>query len=90
MPITISGSDPDSDPITFVLTDIPDSGKFYPASGPPPPDGPSFFVGAIPSTFCYKPNSRFFVGVDTAKFVAVDSHGATSAEATITITIIEP
>jgi hypothetical protein len=73
-----------------VLTDIPDSGKFYPQGAPPPPDGPQFFAGSeLPATFCYKPNSRFFVGVDNAKFVAVDSHGATSAEATITISIIE-
>lgn len=85
VPITISGSDPDGDPITFMLTDIPDSGKFYPEEG-----GSSFFVGPIPSTFCYKPNSRFFVGVDKAKFVAVDSHGVTSVvEAVIWITIIE-
>lgn len=88
--ITISGSDPDSDPISFVLTDVPDSGKFYAVGATPPPDGSNFFVGTeLPTTFCYKPNSRFFVGVDKAKFVAVDSQDATSAEATITISIIE-
>jgi len=90
VPVTISGSDPNGDPITFRLTDVPDSGRFYPQGGTPPPDGPWFSVGDLPSTFCYKPNSRFFTGVDKAKFVAVDSHGVVSSpEAVITISIIE-
>jgi Bacterial Ig domain len=90
--LTANDTDIDGDPIGVQVTDIPDSGKLY-VYDPNAPDGLGIQmvvgVKAMTGSFCYKPNSRFFVGVDQLKYQAIDGRGGVSPEVVVTITIVE-
>ena len=90
--LTANDTDIDGDTLGVQITDVADSGKIY-VYDPSKPDGlgPQLVVGNTGPTgsVCYKPNSRFFVGVDRAKYRAVDGRGGRSNEAVITIVVIE-
>ena len=71
--ITLSGNDPDNDPITFSIVDQPTHGT----------------LGAITSqnTVRYTPSTGY-VGPDSFTYIARDSKGATSInKATVSITV---
>ncbi|MBN9165917.1 MAG: hypothetical protein BGO98_40000 [Myxococcales bacterium 68-20] len=90
--LTANDTDIDGDTLGVQITDVADSGKIY-VYDPSKPDGlgTQLVVGNTGPTgsVCYKPNSRFFVGVDRAKYRAVDGRGGRSNEAVVTITVIE-
>jgi len=100
VPITLSGTDPDGDALSFQVIDSPASGQLliY-ADDAPNFLGPPVMIGGAPLPaepgteqlrLCYRTFSRFFSGVDAFRYRAVDQYGVVSGDARLDITIVEP
>lgn len=89
----LNDTDADGDAFTYRITDVPDSGKLYIFDATKADNfGPQVTFRELMTApkLCYKPNSRFFVGVDKAKYELVDARGGVSVtEGVMTFTIIE-
>lgn len=89
---TANDSDADGDALEYRVTDIPDSGKLYIFDAAKPDNlGPQVVFRELMTApkLCYKPNSRFFTGIDKAKYELVDARGGVSVEGGMTFTIFE-
>ena len=88
--ITLTGSDPDSDPLRFKVTSLPASGKLYDGTGTA---GHLIVAGDLPyaltGTFdkaTYQPNAGYS-GPDSFQFKANDGQLDSTAAATVSITV---
>src|SRR5207237_871995 len=88
--VTVTGSDPNNDPLRFKVTSLPANGKLYDGTGT---GGHLIVVGELPyaltGTFnkaTYQPNAGYF-GPDTFQFKANDGQLDSTAAATVSITV---
>src|SRR5207248_6509283 len=88
--ITLTGSDPDSDPLRFKVTSLPASGKLYDGTGTA---GHLIVAGDLPyaltGTFdkaTYQPNAGYS-GPDSFQFKANDGQLDSTAAATVSLTL---
>ena len=88
--VTLTGSDPDNDPLRFKITSLPASGKLYDGTGT---GGHLIAAGELPyaltgagDTTTYQPNTGYS-GPDAFQFKANDGQIDSSAAATVSITV---
>src|SRR5207248_1646042 len=88
--VTLTGSDPDSDPLRFKVTSLPASGKLYDGTGT---GGHVIAASELPyaltgagNTTTYQPNAGYS-GPDAFQFKANDGRFDSSAAATVSITV---
>jgi len=88
--VTLTGSDPDNDPLRFKLTSLPASGKLYDGTGT---GGHLIVAGDLPysltgagNTVTYQPNANYF-GPDAFQFKANDGQLDSTSAATVSITV---
>src|SRR5207247_391202 len=88
--VTLTGSDPNNDPLHFKVTSLPTSGKLYDGTGT---GGHLIVVGELPyaltGTFnkaTYQPNAGYS-GPDSFHFKANDGQLDSTAAATVSITV---
>src|SRR5207248_298034 len=88
--VTLTGSDPDNDPLRFKVTSLPTNGKLYDGTGT---GGHLIVAGDLPyaltGTFnqaTYQPNANYF-GSDSFQFKANDGQVDSTAAATVSITV---
>jgi hypothetical protein len=88
--ITLTGSDPNNDPLRFKITTLPTSGKMYDGTGTA---GHLIVAGDLPyalagagNTATYEPNPGYF-GSDAFQFGANDGHIDSASAATVSITV---
>src|SRR5207248_4656024 len=88
--VTLTGSDPDSDPLRFKVTSLPASGKLYDGTGTA---GHLIVAGDLPyaltGTFdkaTYQPNAGYS-GPDSFQFKANDGQLDSTAAATVSLTL---
>jgi hypothetical protein len=88
--VTLTGSDPDNDPLRFKVTSLPAHGKLYDGTGT---GGHLIAAGELPyaltGTFdeaTYQPDAGYF-GADEFQFKANDGQIDSTAAATVSITV---
>src|SRR5207253_8688800 len=88
--VTLTGSDPNSDPLRFKVTSLPTSGKLYDGTGTA---GHLIVAGDLPYVLTgagnlatYQPNANYF-GPDAFQFKANDGQLDSTAPATMSITL---
>jgi hypothetical protein len=88
--VTLTGSDPNNDPLHFKVTSLPTNGKLYDGTGT---GGHLIVAGELPyaltGTFnkaTYQPNAGYF-GPDSFQFKANDGQVDSTAAATVSITV---
>src|SRR4029077_19092088 len=88
--VTLTGTDPNNDPLRFKVTSLPAHGKLYDGTGPA---GHLIVAGDLPyaltGTFdkaTYQPNAGYF-GPDSFQFKANDGQVDSTAAATVSIPV---
>src|SRR5207248_11749010 len=88
--VTLTGSDPDSDPLRFKITSLPAHGKLYDGTGT---GGHVIAAGELPyaltgagNTTTYQPTTGYF-GPDAFQFKANDGQIDSTAAATVSISV---
>ena len=88
--VTLTGTDPDNDPLRFKITALPANGKLYDGTGT---GGHLIAAGELPYALTgagdkatYQPNGNYF-GSDSFAFKANDGVADSTAAATVSITV---
>ena len=88
--VTLTGTDPDNDPLRFKVTSLPTSGKLYDGTGTA---GHLIVAGDLPyaltgagNAVTYQPNAGYF-GPDGFQFKANDGQLDSTSAATVSITV---
>jgi large repetitive protein len=85
--ITLAGTDPETDPLTFKITSLPANGKLYKGNSTAPADEITTVPTALTGTqVTYKPNANY-VGADSFQFKAHDGDLDSTLAATVSLTV---